>query len=50
MSFGVGFSVAEEATVFSLVLLSLETDDLPVSSIGMSFREISIKFDGNIKR
>lgn len=50
VSFGVGFAVAEEATVFSLVLLSLETDDLPVSSIRMSFGEISIKFDGNIKQ
>ncbi|KAG2334968.1 hypothetical protein Bca52824_006148 [Brassica carinata] len=35
VDFPCGFAVAEEATVFLLVLRSLETGELPLGSIGM---------------
>ena len=40
VDFPVDFAVAEEATVFLLVLWSLEAGDLPLSSIGMRFERI----------
>ena len=48
MDFPFGFTDAEESTVFSLVLRSVEIEYLPVCSIAMNVREKIINFDGNI--